>query len=63
LPEQHPIEGLMKTAMESIKEMDDVNTMVGDPVETPDGWEVYKRYQKSCVRPLCLWNITCNIFL
>ncbi|MBO8127940.1 MAG: GerW family sporulation protein [Peptococcaceae bacterium] len=35
--EQHPIEGLMKTAMESIKEMVDVNTVIGDPVETPDG--------------------------
>lgn len=33
----HPIEGLMKTAMESIKEMVDVNTILGDPVETPDG--------------------------
>jgi len=28
---------MMKTAMESIKEMVDVNTVVGDPVETPDG--------------------------
>jgi sporulation protein YtfJ len=35
--EQHPIEGLMRTAMESIKDMVDVNTVVGDPVETPDG--------------------------
>src|SRR5699024_4403684 len=35
--EGHPIEGLMKTAMESIKEMVDVNTIVGDAVETPDG--------------------------
>lgn len=34
---EHPIEGLMKTAMESIKDMVDVNTVVGDPVETPDG--------------------------
>ncbi|WP_088833470.1 GerW family sporulation protein [Paenibacillus tyrfis] len=33
----HPIEGLMKVAMENIKEMVDVNTIVGDPVETPDG--------------------------
>lgn len=33
----HPIEGLMKTAMESIKEMVNVNTVVGDPIETPDG--------------------------
>ena len=27
---QHPIEALMKTAMESIREMVDVNTIVGD---------------------------------
>jgi sporulation protein YtfJ len=27
----------MKVAMENIKEMVDVNTIVGDPVETPDG--------------------------
>ena len=34
---EHPIQGLMKTAMENIKEMVDVNTIIGDPVETPDG--------------------------
>lgn len=34
---EHPIQGLMKTAMESIKGMVDVNTVVGDPVETQDG--------------------------
>jgi sporulation protein YtfJ len=33
----HPIEGLMKTAMENLKAMVDVNTIVGDPVTTPDG--------------------------
>lgn len=33
----HPIQGLMQTAMENIKGMVDVNTIVGDPVETPDG--------------------------
>ncbi|MDA8198163.1 MAG: GerW family sporulation protein [Thermaerobacter sp.] len=33
----HPIEGLMKTAMESIKGMIDVNTVVGSPVSTEDG--------------------------
>src|SRR5690554_3382534 len=27
----------MQTAMESIKSMVDVNTILGDPVETPDG--------------------------
>lgn len=35
--EDHPIQGLMKTAMESLKEMVEVNTIVGDPVETPEG--------------------------
>lgn len=35
--EEHPIQGLMKTAMESIKEMVDVNTVIGDAVEAPDG--------------------------
>jgi sporulation protein YtfJ len=35
--EQHPIEALMKTAMQSIKEMVDVNTIVGDAVQSPDG--------------------------
>lgn len=33
----HPIQGLMKTVMESLKDMVDVNTVVGDPVEGPDG--------------------------
>ncbi|WP_350299706.1 GerW family sporulation protein [Peribacillus frigoritolerans] len=33
----HPIQGLMKEAMENLKEMVDVNTIIGDPVETPDG--------------------------
>lgn len=37
---QHPIEGLMKTAMENIKDMVDVNTIIGDPVATPDGSHV-----------------------
>lgn len=35
--ENHPIENLMKTTMESIKEMIDVNTIVGDAVESKDG--------------------------
>ncbi len=34
---EHPIQGLMKTAMENIRDMVDVTTIVGDPVETPDG--------------------------
>ena len=31
---EHPIEGLMLTAMDSIKDMIDVNTIVGEPIET-----------------------------
>ncbi|MCI3920240.1 GerW family sporulation protein [Paenibacillus sp. TRM 82003] len=34
---EHPIQGLMRTAMENLKQMVDVNTIVGDPVTTPDG--------------------------
>ncbi len=34
---EHPIKSLMTTAMENLKEMIDVNTIIGDPVETPDG--------------------------
>ncbi len=37
LMSEHPIEGLMTTAMQSIKEMVDVNTIVGDAVQAPDG--------------------------
>jgi len=44
----HPIEALMKTAMESIKEMVDVNTVVGDPVETPDGTVIIPVSRVSC---------------
>lgn len=44
----HPIEALMKTAMESIKEMVDVNTIVGDPVETPDGSVIMPVSRVSC---------------
>ncbi len=44
----HPIEGLMKTAMESIKEMVDVNTVVGDPVEAPDGTVIIPVSRVAC---------------
>ena len=31
---EHPIEGLMTTAMSSIQDMIDVNTIIGEPIET-----------------------------
>lgn len=44
----HPIENLMKTAMESIKQMVDINTVVGDAVETNDGTVIIPVSQVSC---------------
>ena len=32
---EHPIESLMTTAMNSIRDMVDVNTIIGEPVEAP----------------------------
>ena len=37
MSEQHPIEILMETAMNNIKDMVDVNTIIGDPIETSTG--------------------------
>ncbi len=34
---EHPIEGMMNTTLEKIKEMVDINTIVGDPITSPDG--------------------------
>ena len=38
--ERHPIESLMTTTMESIRDMVDVNTVIGEPIQTPDGGTV-----------------------
>ena len=35
--QNHPIEGVMETAMRNLKEMVDVNTVVGDAITTQDG--------------------------
>ena len=34
---EHPIGSLMDTTMEKIKEMIDVNTIIGEPLTSPDG--------------------------
>ena len=34
---EHLIEGMMNTTLEKIKQMVDVNTIVGDPITSPDG--------------------------
>ena len=33
----HPINSLMDTSMKKIKELIDVNAIIGDPITTPDG--------------------------
>lgn len=35
--EKHPVNGLMGTAIEKIREMIDVNTIIGNPITTPEG--------------------------
>ena len=40
MKENHPIEGLMLTAMSSIRDMVDVNTIVGEPIESIDGMTI-----------------------
>lgn len=35
--EKHPIEGIMKTTMESIRDMVDVDTVIGEAIVTADG--------------------------
>lgn len=35
--EKHPIEHIMSTTMENIRDMVDVNTVIGEPVNTQDG--------------------------
>lgn len=34
---EHPFNGIMSTVLSNIKEMVDVNTIVGDPITTPEG--------------------------
>jgi len=35
--QQHPIEGLMSETMDQLKHLIDVETIIGDPIQTPDG--------------------------
>lgn len=35
--EKHPIENMMGTTMDSIRDMVDVNTVIGEPIATQDG--------------------------
>ena len=35
--DRHPIESIMSTTMENIRDMIDVNTIIGDAISTSDG--------------------------
>ena len=38
--DKHPIESIMTTTMENIRDMIDVNTIIGDAIPTADGYTV-----------------------
>lgn len=40
MKENHPIEGLMLTVMSSIRDMVDVNTIIGEPIESIEGMTI-----------------------
>ena len=39
---ENKVSGLLESSMEKIKQMVDVNTVVGDPITTPDGTTVIR---------------------
>lgn len=45
---EHEIEGLMGTAMKSLRELIDVNTIIGDIIESTDGVTVIPVSKVSC---------------
>jgi sporulation protein YtfJ len=46
--DSHPIEGLMKTALESIKQMVQIEMVVGEAVEAPNGTVIIPVSRVSC---------------
>ena len=40
---EHPIEGLMDVTLEKIKSMVDSNTIIGNPINMPDGCRFHPR--------------------
>ena len=52
--DNHPIENLMRSTMESIKDMIDVNTIVGDPIESFRWHYNYSYFKSMCW--FCIWR-------
>ena len=54
---EHPIEGLMTTAMNSIQDMIDVNTIIGEPIETSNNVLTYSS-PFSTISPISISLVT-----
>ena len=50
---EHPIEGLMSAAMTSIQDMVDVNTIIGDPIETSNNIVIIPISKQNLVKSRC----------
>ena len=48
--EKHPIESIMTTTMENIRDMVDVNTVIGDPVTSAEGSTIIPISRVRCCR-------------
>lgn len=46
--QQHPIEGLMRTALENIRDMVDVSTVIGEPIDGGSGLMMIPICKVSC---------------
>lgn len=46
--QQHPIEGLMRTALENIRDMVDVSTVIGEPIDAGSGLMMIPVCKVSC---------------
>ena len=46
--DKHPVSDIMEVTMAKIRDMVDVNTVVGDPITTPDGITIIPISRLSC---------------
>ena len=58
---EHPIEGLMVTAMNSIEDMIDVNTIIGETIETYNNRVIIQIKMIQIINTICIVNFRkCN---
>ena len=58
---EHPIQGLMDVTLEKIRKMVDSNTIIGNPIQMPDGTTIlpiskvtFGLHFWSCAREMCV---------